>query len=505
MDFWSILLDIVLILGFAALLGGVFARFGQSPLIGYLLAGMFLGGPGSFQLVGSEREIELIAELGVSLLLFSLGLEFSWAQLKGLGTNLLWSGAVQVLATLLLTALLLYLFGFGSSTSVAIGAIVAVSSTACVLRVLQDRGELDSPHGRNSLGILLVQDLSVVPLAILVAALGSGGTTGEIVVELLKIVGLALLLVVGLYLTVNKLVVFLLGHLRIDQNRDLSILAAVTVGLGSTWAAHSAGISPALGAFVSGMFLGSSPLALQVRADVASLKTILLTLFFGAAGMVADPVWILDNLGSVLVATLVIGGIKVALITVILRLFKFPIGVSLATGVTLGQIGEFAFVLATIAYRDSLISAEERMFLVSCIAISFMLTPLAIKWATVVGQCASSAQAVLSGSNTSPVSRQKEIVIIGFGPAGRICGSALATSAEKVLVIDLNVAAESQVREFGFDFALGDAMQEEILLHSHIDRASLVIITIPARQAALRIISHIRRLSPKSRIVARAR
>jgi CPA2 family monovalent cation:H+ antiporter-2 len=232
-------------LGASLLVGGLFARFGQSPIVGYLLAGMMLGGPGSLHAVSSESEIEAIAELGVALLLFSLGLEFSIARLKKLGAKPLLGGAVQVVLTILLAFAAAKSFGFGVTEAIAFGVMVSLSSTAVVLRILMERGEIEMPHGRNSLGVLLTQDMAVVPLALLLTVLGGGGTAGEIALDIGKLLLMAGGLIAGLFL-LTKVAVMSLGTLILHRNRELTVIFAVVTGLGAAWASHAVGISPAL-------------------------------------------------------------------------------------------------------------------------------------------------------------------------------------------------------------------------------------------------------------------
>ncbi|MCA9416853.1 MAG: cation:proton antiporter, partial [Candidatus Omnitrophica bacterium] len=244
MELWKLLLDVIVLLTACLIVGGIFSRFGQSPLVGYLLSGMLLGGPGSIRAVKSEHEIETIAELGVSLLLFSIGLEFSFKRLKDLGSKPLLGGVLQVTLTAMATAGIVFFLGLASKESIAVGAMIALSSTACVLRILIEKGEMEAVHGRNSLAVLLVQDMSVVPLAILMTLLASGGGVAGILSDLGQIVLWAAALIFALYVLVNKLAVWALGTLTLERNRELTVLLAVVTGLGSTWAAHAVGISP---------------------------------------------------------------------------------------------------------------------------------------------------------------------------------------------------------------------------------------------------------------------
>ena len=201
MDLWLLIGDIVVLLAASLVLGAIFSRFGQSPLVGYILAGMVLGGPGSIQLVKSEHDIESIAELGVALLLFSLGLEFSIGRLKKLGLRPLIGGAVQVVLTMAIGACAAFLFGLEARESIAFGAMISLSSTAVVLRMLMERGELEMPHGRNSLAVLLTQDIAVVPLVLLMTLLAGGGNAAEIARDVGKLLLMMGLLIGGLFLS----------------------------------------------------------------------------------------------------------------------------------------------------------------------------------------------------------------------------------------------------------------------------------------------------------------
>lgn len=507
---WNVLAQIVLLLAAALVAGGVFARLRQSPLLGYILAGMFLGGPGSLGLVESEQDIALIAELGVSLLLFSLGLEFSWQRLRALGARALLGGLVQVIATTAVVTLVGRAAGLGTRESLALGAALSLSSTAAVLRVLIDAGEADSLHGRGSIAILLAQDMAVVPLAIGVTILGGEGSGAEVAGDVGRVVLVAAGLVVALYLLLNHVAVRALGALALERGRELTVLLAVVVGLGSTWAAHAAGISPALGAFVAGMFLGGSPFATQVRADVSSLRIVLLTLFFAAAGMVADPVWIARNAPLVLgVTALVLVG-KALIIAVILRLFRQPLGVAFATGLCLCQVGEFAFVLGETALEHRVIASDTYMLVVSATIVSLFATPYLViasphvaAWIerrTRGGRTAAGTPTAEHGSHPA-----HQVVIIGYGPAGQAVGRLLAQRRVPAVVLDLNAEARVRAERIGLRGEIGDALQIDVLEHAGVGRARWVVITLPSRGAALTVLGHVRAMNPRAHVIVRAR
>jgi len=508
METWSLLLEVVVLLAACLLVGGIFSALKQNPLVGYLLAGMLLGGPGSLNVVRSESHIDAIAELGVALLLFSLGLEFSWNRLLGLGRKTLAGGAVQVVLTGVAAAGVVLLFGRGVAEAVALGAMIPLSSTATVLRVLVDRGEIDGYYGRNSLAILLVQDMAVVPLAILMTLLGGSGEAADVFVDVLKILGLAAALVLGFYLLINKAAVWALRFLSIEKNRELTVLLAVVIGFGATWAAHAVGVSPALGAFLAGMFLGSSPFATQIRADVSSLRVVLLTLFFGAVGMVADPLWIAAHLPLVLGIAAAIVVFKAIIVWGILRAIGQPDGVSLATGLCLAQIGEFAFVLGKTARSSDVIGAELYMTIVSSAIVTLLITPYlvaAAPWAALAFQHWRSGAAADDDLTPLHAAFQPDVVIIGFGPAGQAVGRAFVGSDTTVLVIDLNSAAKGSAESLGLHAEIGDATSVDVLQHAGLSAAKVVAITLPARIAALTVLDHVRGLNPAARIVVRSR
>ncbi|MCA9040930.1 MAG: cation:proton antiporter [Planctomycetaceae bacterium] len=509
MDIWNLLLDIVLLLVASLLLGGLCLRFRQSPLVGYLLAGMLLGGPGGVELIHPGHEIESIAELGVSLLLFGLGLEFSWGRLTSLGKKTLFSGLLQVVVTAGMGAGVATLFGLGTTEAIAVGAMIALSSTACVLRVLNDQAEIDSNYGRNALAILLVQDMAVVPLALLMSVLSQPGEGTSFLWPLLKILGMTSILIVVLYLLLNIIAVRALGMLTLKQNRELTVLLAVATGLGSAWAAHAVGISPAMGAFVAGMFLGNSPFATQIRADVSSLRVVLLTLFFGAVGMVADPFWLVQHAGQVLTVVLMLLAGKTLIITFILLILGKPFRIAVATGLCLSQIGEFAFVLGTIGKEAEILSDDTYLLIVSATIVTLFLSPYLViyaqRWGTWLERIFKPGRRQHEFVESNGDHPQPDFIIIGFGPAGQRASVPLQEIAERVLVLDLNSSGIRKAKEFGFLGQVGDSSQMEVLEHAGAAQAHTVIITVPHHTTALQTLEGIKVLNPDAQILVRCR
>jgi CPA2 family monovalent cation:H+ antiporter-2 len=510
LDLWSVLFDILLLLSTALALGIVCEWLRQSPILGYLAAGTLMG-PNALQYISSADEVSALAELGVAMLLFTIGLEFSWHRLRRLGIAALGGGTAQVVVTMGLGAAVALLLGMTTRTALVIGAIVALSSTACVLRLLVSRAEIESIHGRHALGILLVQDVAVVPLVLLVSVLGGEGTIGQVGIAAVKALGGALGLVLLLSVLIKWVVPLVLRSDSMQRNRDLPILLAIVTGLGSAWGSHRLGLSPALGAFVAGMLLATSPFSTQVRADIASIRTLLVTLFFSSIGMLGDPLWFVQNLPAVLtlVAALILG--KACIVWVILRLFRLSHANALATGLCLGQVGEFSFVLAA-ASRGTLIDDNLFALVISATITTLFLTPYLVAFGPRLSVVIVSRlhrirlinRVVDAGAADQPLPGSF-LIIIGFGPAGQVVGQALEPRAGRVSVIDLNPAMIQRAHQLGMKGHIGDAMHADMLEHAGLTSATAVVVTIPDPASALVIVELIRSIAPDVYIIARAR
>jgi CPA2 family monovalent cation:H+ antiporter-2 len=484
-------------------------RLKQSAILGYLAAGTLIG-PNAIGLVSDGEHVQHLAELGVALLLFTIGLEFSWPRLKRLGIAALGGGAAQILVTMGVGFLCAKAFGLGFAASITLGAIVSLSSTACVLRLLIARAEIESVHGRYALGILLMQDIAVVPLFLLVTVLGGDGSLTEVGIGMLKALALSGLLVVVLIVLLNKIAPLVLGMDALRQNRDLPILLAFVVGIGAAWGSHELGLSPALGAFVAGMILAESPFATQVRSDVSSIKTLLVTLFFASIGMLGDPVWLLEHLGPVLalLAAIVVG--KAIVIWIVLKVFGVPSRTSLASGICLAQVGEFSFVLAAAAAAGALISDDEFTLIVSATILSMFVTPYLVmlaprtsRWIHRVIGLGTAQDAVLDEDESSE--HAQRLVIIGFGPAGKAIGQAATKMPIRVDVVDMSSSTIRAAREMGFRAHTADASHADVLEHLGIHHVDIAVVTIPDPLAAVEVIKQIRVCAPGIYVIARGR
>jgi len=505
MDIWYQIMEIVLLLGVAFLFGVVAQRLKQSAIVGYLLAGAVLG-----PIMFNTDAVQEVAELGVALLLFSIGLEFSFGRLRRMGARAFFIGLLQILVTLSVFALIFILLG-SFPQALAMGAIIALSSTAIVLRMLVDRMEIDSVHGRNALAVLLTQDIAVVPLVLLVTILGTGGNVQQVALHIVKTLagagGLAAVFFLLFYIVIPKL----LMTRDLFSNRELVVLLAITAAIGSAWAAHAIGLSPALGAFIAGMLLAESPFATQIRSDIGSLRTLFVTLFFTSIGMLANPAWLMGNAIQALFWLSVVFALKTVIIFFICMGFRMGRLSSLATGITLAQIGEFSFVLATVAFRGGVLSQGRFDMVITVTILSMFLAPYMTAYALPLSEKVLSVLKHQPTFSSSKPNLEKEveagpnIFIIGFGPAGQRVADVLLETCIEPTVVELNPRSAALARRKDLRVHMADATNSDVISHLGITGACLVVVSVPDPRSVKEIIHNIRTFSPEARIVARSR
>lgn len=517
-ELWDLLARLLLLLGLSAVLGTVAERLRQSAMVGYLLAGAIVG-PGGFGWVRQEQTVQLLAELGVALLLFTVGLEFSIRKLVSLGRVAIAGGTAQVLVTTLLVGGVVQALGHPIPTAACVGLIVAMSSTACVLRLLGDRMAIDSPWGRSAVGILLLQDASVLPATLLVTALATGEGTTTLLRGLGKAAVVGGAMIAGFYLLFNVLVPRVLHLQRFTPNRELPALLTAIAAMASAFIAHELEISPAIGAFVAGVLLAESAYSVQIRADILPLKTIMLTLFFGGIGMLCDLRWAWEHLGSVIaVAGLVMVG-KAAVIAALLRLLGISVPVAVASGICLAEIGEFGFVLAQLGHGTLLDDHLFKLLLTSTV-LTLLVSPQLVSLAAGFSRWLPSrgapramlpydtvaSRVPAAGDAESPTITQRPILIVGFGPAGQgVAEGLMGICPQRIRVIDLSHRSESRARDYGLKFFVGDAQRQEVLEHAGAAQAEVIVVTLPDPAVARQIVQICRHLGPHARIYARSR
>lgn len=506
-----ILIQLLILLAASLVVGTIAERLKQSALVGYLLAGMLVG-PNVLGIIGETEGLEDIAELGVALLLFTIGLEFSFQRLLKLGRVALLGGTLQVLVTTIVTMAAWMIFGISPRAALTLGAMAAMSSTACVLRVLTDRAALESVYGRNSVGILLLQDVMVIPFTLIVSAIAlpSGGESAWIGIGRTLLFGT--LLVGGFILLFNVIVPRLLNIKEWSTNRELPVLLAIIMSVGAAWAAGEAGLNPAIGAFLAGVLLAASPFAVQIQADVGPAKTVLVTIFFASVGLLADPVWAASHALQVVPTFIAVIVGKAVIVMFILRLLGVPLGMALASGLCVSQVGEFSFVLGQIGVDGGLFDESINKLTIAATTLTLLVTPYLIKIAPTIAdrvetfRGAVGATADLKDEPENQGDGLDRVLLIGFGPAGqRVAEALLGFVGPAVHVLELNPRNAARAADYGLSAHIGDARQATVLEHVGIRRCFAVVITLPDPGSARQIIHLIRSINPNATIVARSR
>ena len=508
MEFWHVASDITILLTVAVMFGIIAERLGFSGVVGYLIAGTIVG-PGMLDWVSAdEQAIHSIAEIGVALLLFTIGLELQRARIIALFGRGFLFGFLQILITGALGFVATKLMGYAADIALVIGGMLALSSTAVVMRVLQDRAETDSGHGRAVFGVLLVQDIAIIPMMIIVAFLGQdvGETIGaQFGITSVRFISLLVIVVLVGVLILPRF----FGAALIKRSSEFPVILGIVTCLSAMWLAHQLNFSPSLGAFIAGVILAGSPFAAQVRGDMAPLRYIFLALFFAVTGMLADIPWLFENNHFILVSTLVFLMVvgKTLLIIAIAACLKYPRRIAVASGLCLAQIGEFSFVIGAEAFDKGILQEDTFQLLMSASLISLILTPFLIARArsisNLVDKLFGNQPIIKLDDNTEVL--ENHVVLIGYGIAGQRIVPDLIQSGKTVVVIDMGNTGVQLANEHGAIGLLGNAQRRDVLEHASIKMAHLCILTLPDCRSAEQTIHQIRACSSSVPIVARAR
>jgi len=485
------------------------------PLVGYLVVGLLLG-PHALALAPDTDVTRWLAEIGVVFLMFSIGLEFSLPKLRAMRSLVFGLGGLQVGFTVLavVAAVLLTqdLHGMGWQAGVALGGAMAMSSTAMVMRLAADRGEIESPHGRPVVGVLLFQDLAVVPLLVLIPALaGIGADGGQ---GLSTALGLAFgksVLVLAVALLIGQRVVRpWLTLVARRKSQELFTLNVLLMTLGLAWITEHAGLSLALGAFLAGMLISETEFRYQVEADVKPYRDVLMGLFFISVGMLLDFKVVAHQWA--LIAALVVGPMifKFALISALAKVFRVANGPSLKTGLWLCQAGEFGFVLLDPAGLSGIIPAEILQPIQAAMVISMLLAPFIIErsdgWILRVVRNEWLARSLeLHRIAAQTIGSDRHVIVCGFGRCGQNLAQMLDGEKVPYVALDLDPQRTREAAAAGQSVVFGDAARKETLVAAGIHRANTLVITYADRVSAIHVIHAARHLAPALPIVVRSR
>ena len=499
----GVLTEIVLVMAVAVAAALLLRRLAVPPVVGFILAGVVIG-PAGLGLVSDRDKIEIVAEVGVMLLLFMVGLKISLRDLWRMRATVLGGGGLQYGATALATSLLARTFGLPWPEAIAWGLAVGLSSTALVIWLLEDRGEISNPVGRTSVGVLLFQDLAVIPVMLALPLLaGRGGSARDVVFIAVESVAV----VAGVIVAARFVVPWLCARIVATGSRELFTLSIVLIGLGTAVLLGEFGISMALGAFIAGMVISESEYVAQIVADMTPLRDVFNSLFFVSIGMLLDlDLWLArPGLLAGLVAAVIVGKALIAALAVLPAVRS--LGTAAASGIALAQIGELAVVVAAEASILGLGSSTASALFLAVTVPTMVATPFVLRAAGPLARWVESRRPgpmpVVKGDEDSAL--DDHVIVVGFGVNGRNVTRALTALEVPHVVIDLNAAAVREVTGTGGRGVYGDATRDAVLKAAGISRARAVIAALPDAAATRQVVAAARRLSPEVTILARTR
>lgn len=495
--------DIIIIV-IAALMGALIAQKIKQPLIlGYILAGIVVGPHTGGITIGDIHEIELLAEIGVALLLFALGLEFSISELKPVRNIALFGTPVQILLTIGLGYCLGKYLGWSSVSALWLGALISLSSTMVTLKTLMNRGLVGTLSSRVMIGMLIVQDLAVIPMMIILPQLSNP----EAGLPLLAIAGIksVIFLVLMFYLG-RKLLPWLLKHVAQWNSRELFILCITAIGLGVGYVTYLFGLSFAFGAFVAGMVLSESDYGHQALSDIIPLRDIFGLLFFTSVGMLLDPVFLFENWGRILFLVVVIAVFKGSIFSVLAMLFGYINIVPIAVGLGLFQVGEFAFVLARLGLDTNAIDNNMYSLVLAISVLSMVLTPFVSAMAPPLYKLKKRLfkYESLQTENIPHSGLKDHVVIAGGGRVGQHIAQVLTRLNLPFVIIELNHQRMLECKNANFPVIYGDMSQPTVMDISKVHASRLLLITTPSVVTSQSIIKQTHRLKPELHIIVRA-
>ena len=505
-DVGAALLPVLVLLASSVLAVTACRRLSLPPIIGYLVTGLVVG-PRALGLIEDIDETRRLAEFGVVFLMFSIGLEFSMPKLMVMRRVVFGLGLAQVLATISLGVGAAIALGGSWQAGVALGGAAAMSSTAIVSKLLAERMELDTAHGREIIGVLLFQDLAVVPLLILIPALGQPGSEIGMAIALAlakAALALAVLVVVG-----PKAMRAWLGVVARRRSTELFVLNVLLITLALAFVTGLAGLSLALGAFLAGMLISETEYRYQVEEDIKPFRDVLLGLFFVTVGMMLDTHLVLGQPGLVLLLLGVLTAAKFALIALLSRAFGSPPGTALRVALALAQGGEFGFVLLTLAYRHDVAPEPIVQALLAAMILSMLATPFVIAASNrIVMRLAHSEWMMrsleLHRIAVQSIESERHVIILGYGRNGQRLARMLDAEKVRYVALDLDPERVREAALAGDTVVFADCARRESLVAAGISRAAAVVITFADASAAVRVLANIHDLNPSVPVIVRA-
>lgn len=495
--------DIVVIV-MAALLGGLIAQALKQPLIlGYILAGIAVGPYTGGITVSDIHNIEKLAEIGIALLLFALGLEFSFRELKPVRTIALFGTPVQIILTMLYGFGIGQIFGWSWTSSIWFGALISLSSTMVMIKTLEKQGMMGTLSSRVMIGVLIIQDLAIVPMLIILPQLNNIQAGFSIL--LVSAVKAAAFLLAMIFIG-TKILPRLMRYIANWNSRELFLIATAAIGLGIGYGTYIFGLSFAFGAFVAGILLSESDYGYQALSDIIPLRDVFSLLFFTSIGMLLDIGYLFAHWPMILLLVALVMSGKALIFAVLSRSFGYRNVIPLAMGLGLLQVGEFSFILGRVGVATKSISTEFYSLVLTMTIITMLLTPFISGLTTPLYAF---ARRWIKPLKLAPIHFPKSglkdhIVIAGGGRVGMYVAHVLDRMDMPFVILEYNSRRVNEVKGCGFPIIFGDAGKRIILEAADLHRAKLLLITTPVAVVSLGIIAHAQRIKPDIHIIARA-
>ena len=499
-------LPLILVLLISSVLAvALFRAFRLPAMLAYFLVGMALG-PHTFGLLPDTEATKEFAEFGIVFLMFSIGLEFSLPQLYAMRKKVLGLGGAQVFITLAIVMGIAKVAGLDWPVAFVIGSALAMSSTAIVSKILAERVDLNSRHGRLSIGVLLFQDIAVVPILVLIPALGVAGA------NLTDVLGFALLKAAAMLLflfTVGKWLINPWFNIVAGQrSRELFVMNVLMVTLLLAFATKSAGLSYALGAFIAGMLISETKFRYQVESDISPFRDILLGLFFISVGMLLNLQQIFNNLGLVLLILVAFILLKAAIVTLVIRLMQYETGVAIRTGLILAQAGEFSFVILALGVEQKLISGPALQLILAASLLSMVIAPFLIQYNGRIARRVAKSYSRNSGQVVQDIDEvgkhlHNHVIICGYGRSGQYLGRFLQEEHIPFVALDIDPSRVLEAASAGENVMFGDAARRVVLEAAGGARAKALVISYADNRAAMKILHIVQENYPQLPVIVR--
>jgi len=494
----------------ASLIAAFMHRLRQSMIIGYLLAGVLIG-PSVLGWVGNSEDVLNLADVGVIMLMFTLGVEFSVAQLRRLRRPAMLGGSIQLWGTMLVMTVLSWLVYQDWYRGFFFGCVLAISSTVIVLKLLQETGGTHTPHGTAALGISIYQDVMVVPLMLLLSAFG--GDSAHPMLSLTHSLGKAAIFLGVSWLTSKIVAGWFLDQIAQTRSKELFTISAVAVCLGIALLAQSLGLSLALGAFVAGLMVSSSIYSHKILSDILPFRDCFLSLFFISVGMLVDVHWVGAHIGEVLAWGTLGVFLKATICFIACMACGYSIRSSLLAGFCLAEVGEFSFVLLSQGVHQKTLGPDRYQLFLAVILFTLVVVPALWKpfqrFAAWVARRPSfqewDARRYAAENKTRQTKMRNHVILIGCGPFGQVVLHAIHLQHGKCIVLDLNSQTVRHLQRAGYEAIYGEAGNLKILESLQVETALALVVTIPDLQAAQSMIHEARSQRPDLLILARAR